>query len=192
MKRYRVTTPQPKYTGESAGVYFKDGAAEVLVDPDNPNDKAAARIAYFREAGYTVLALDDDGEPVDDADGQPVEPPPGDDAPEWVWRMYAVQHAGMTVADVTALGDRADVMRAVSQRQQATTGPAAPAETKAPAKGKRGPRKASDVPGDDATDDELRQYVRAQAIAAGDEKLAKDTETMSRDELMATVKGQAK
>lgn len=191
MKRYRVSTPTPGYTGDSAEVHFKDGFATLDVADNDPQDKTARRLAYFREAGYGVQEIDSDGEPVE-ADEDAAEPLPSDTAKDWVWRMYAVQHAGMSVAEVDALGDRADVMKAVRDRRPDEADDAGgSAKAKSPSR-KRAPRKASAVPGDDASDDELRQYVRTKAIDAGDDELAKKTETMSHDELVAHVKGQAK
>src|SRR5215211_2889126 len=197
MKRYRVSTPAPGYTGTSAEVHFQDGAATVAVRGDDPQNKAARQLAYFREAGYGVVEVDEAGEPIDTTD-EPAEPLPADSASEFRWRFYAVRHAGMSVSDVDALGDRADVMRAVRARVGArqagddTATATEPGEEPKPPARKRAPRKANTPPAEDASDDELRQYVRAKAIEAGDDDLTRRVDGMSRDELAAQVKEYAK
>lgn len=78
--RYRITTPEPGYTGVSAaGVNFTKGVAEIdappplerLVDGKElrrqdraerdavANDEAYRTVAYFRDAGYGVEEVDD-------------------------------------------------------------------------------------------------------------------------------------
>ncbi|MCW2900307.1 MAG: hypothetical protein JWO67_2572 [Streptosporangiaceae bacterium] len=46
--RYRITTPEPGWTGQIGTVNFADGAAECEADAD------AAALYYFRQAGYGV------------------------------------------------------------------------------------------------------------------------------------------
>lgn len=82
---FRVTTPQPGYTGVSVGVQFIDGVGEC---PDGP------ALRYFRSQGYGV-------EPAEPA-VEPAEPqPPARNASTEVWRAYAVEHGGLT-ADAAA------------------------------------------------------------------------------------------
>lgn len=53
MARYEITTPEPRWTGEVAGVAFAHGRAEV------DSDATPARVlAYFRRKGYGVVQLD--------------------------------------------------------------------------------------------------------------------------------------
>lgn len=47
MAEYRVTAPDPSFSGTVAGVVFSQGSATV------PDDKKAA-LAYFRRRGYKV------------------------------------------------------------------------------------------------------------------------------------------
>lgn len=90
---FRITTPQPGFTGESVGVQFVDGVGEC---PDGPV------LRYFRAQGYGV-------EPVDGPTGPvaavPVEAPPthpARNASTEVWRAYAVEH-GLTADEANEL-----------------------------------------------------------------------------------------
>ena len=49
MARFKVSAPVADYTGEAAGVEFRDGVAEVDAGP---------ALAYFRQAGYGVEEID--------------------------------------------------------------------------------------------------------------------------------------
>jgi len=56
MARFEISAPTPGYKGESvAGVMFSDGKAVVTSD----TDQGLRALAYFRSAGYGILALDD-------------------------------------------------------------------------------------------------------------------------------------
>lgn len=54
MQTFTVLTPRPDYSGDSAGVVFASGRADV------PGDNVAA-LAYFRGAGYTIVPQDENG-----------------------------------------------------------------------------------------------------------------------------------
>lgn len=60
--RYIITTPEPNFTGEVAGVAFAHGRAE-------STDPAPRVLAYFLRKGYGVQPVDAHGEPVEPDDG---------------------------------------------------------------------------------------------------------------------------
>jgi hypothetical protein len=105
--RYRITTPEPGWTGQVGTVNFADGAAECEADAD------AAALYYFRQAGYGVeevvepspaerlvalraeLAALEAQEPdvVTDVNGDGVlETLPKRSASTDEWRTFAVEH----------------------------------------------------------------------------------------------------
>lgn len=91
--RFRVTTPEEKFTGEVAGVSFAKGVAEV--DGDEHRDA----LRYFRSAGYAVEPVDED--PVEPE--QPAEPQkPAQSASKAEWVAWAV-HNGMSAEEADAL-----------------------------------------------------------------------------------------
>lgn len=83
--RYRITTPEPEFRGEVAGVVFTDGAGET----DN-----RAALAYFSRKGYGV-------HPIEAApaatDGKPRK-----SASKADWLAYAVAQ-GVAEADADQL-----------------------------------------------------------------------------------------
>jgi hypothetical protein len=95
--RYRITTPEPSYSGQVGGVTFADGTAEV--------DEVAQELPYFRNAGYGVDPVEPPAEgseggteaPVGaggnppDGSTQPPSPerPAGNGSTE-AWRAYAI------------------------------------------------------------------------------------------------------
>lgn len=86
---FRVTTPQPGFTGESVGVQFANGVGECLDGP---------ALRYFRSQGYGV-------EPVEvpaEVDGPPPTHPARNASAE-VWRAYAVKHHGLTADEAAEL-----------------------------------------------------------------------------------------
>lgn len=52
MRRYRITTPEPGWTGTVGAVAFANGVADCEADSD------AAALAYFHAQGYGVEPLD--------------------------------------------------------------------------------------------------------------------------------------
>ncbi|MER7361933.1 hypothetical protein [Nonomuraea wenchangensis] len=70
--RYVITTPEPHFTGEVAGVAFAHGRAETT-------DPAPRVIAYFLRKGYGVQPVDGKGNPIEaeDAVVQEVASSPG-------------------------------------------------------------------------------------------------------------------
>ena len=52
MTRYEITTPEPRWTGEVAGVAFAHGRAEV------PDSTPARVLSYFRRKGYGVTPIE--------------------------------------------------------------------------------------------------------------------------------------
>lgn len=102
---FRVTTPQPGYTGASVGVQFVDGVGTC-------GDGPALR--YFRSQGYgvepVVPAKPADPPAVDEQQpASPAEPerpapvaPPTRSASKADWVAYAVAHGGSTEADAQA------------------------------------------------------------------------------------------
>lgn len=90
MSRYRITTPEPGWTGQIGTVFFANGVAEAEADAD------AAALSYFRNAGYGVEQLDgpaDEGDLTESADGLPKKSASAD-----TWRKYATAH-GMSADD---------------------------------------------------------------------------------------------
>lgn len=82
MTKYRISTPEPGYTGVSVGVNFTKGHAEIDSDTDAP------ALAYFRAQGYCV-------EEVDEAPAEPAEevvddPLPAKSAPKPDWVAAAI------------------------------------------------------------------------------------------------------
>lgn len=63
--RYAIRAPQREYQGETAGIRFTAGRAEV-------DDPTAAQLAYFRRRGYRVSEVDSD-QPRPDDSVQPAE-----------------------------------------------------------------------------------------------------------------------
>jgi hypothetical protein len=59
MQTFTVFTPRSDYAGDSAGVMFANGRADV------PADNVAA-LAYFRGAGYRIVPQDENGPDVED------------------------------------------------------------------------------------------------------------------------------
>lgn len=58
MTKYRITAPEARFNGEFAGLVFRAGEASA----ETPADQAA--VTYCQRRGYTVTAVDRDGEPV--------------------------------------------------------------------------------------------------------------------------------
>ncbi|MEE4598226.1 hypothetical protein V2J94_41395 [Streptomyces sp. DSM 41524] len=76
MNQFTVTTPAKQFTGESAGVAFKDGTGHV----DDSTKEGRAAIEYFRRRGYLLTreGADDGPEPntpLDPDDPGPELPP---------------------------------------------------------------------------------------------------------------------
>ncbi|MDX3019865.1 hypothetical protein [Streptomyces acidiscabies] len=59
MNTFTVTSPDPSFSGESAGVVFKDGVGRV----DDSTKAGRAAIEYFRRRGYPLTPEGTDGEP---------------------------------------------------------------------------------------------------------------------------------
>jgi len=83
MPRFKVTAPEHGFTGESAGVYFKDGVAHV----DAADAAQAAALQYFRRRGYGVESADP-SQPAAEDDASPARPK--DYAAKAEWVAYAV------------------------------------------------------------------------------------------------------
>ncbi|MBP8532360.1 hypothetical protein [Streptomyces sp. MK37H] len=66
MNQFTVTTPTKQFTGESAGVVFKDGVGHV----DDSTKEGRAAIEYFRRRGY-VLTREDAEETTGDGPQEP-------------------------------------------------------------------------------------------------------------------------
>lgn len=66
MNQFTVTAPSVGFSGEGAGVVFKDGVGRV----DDTNKEGRAAIEYFRRRGYTLTPVVDEepGEPEEEAD----------------------------------------------------------------------------------------------------------------------------
>jgi hypothetical protein len=95
MARYEITTPEPRWTGEVAGVAFAHGRAEAT-------DPPARVIAYFIRKGYGVSRLDVEAsaEPADL--GDPDDQMPRKSASKADWVAYAVEH-GVPAAEAESL-----------------------------------------------------------------------------------------
>lgn len=93
MNQYTVTAPEASFTGESAGVLFKDGTGRVT----DASKEGRAAIEYFRRRGYRLIAEGADEEPeggpdpVDVDDEDEVFDPSEHDAPEVI--AYLDAHA---------------------------------------------------------------------------------------------------
>jgi hypothetical protein len=96
--RYRVSTPVPGFSGESAGVVFAQGVAEVGEDQ-------AAQLAYFRGAGYHVEDIEAETPAPDGRESAPKRVLPGDapnrSASKADWLAYAVAK-GVDAAEAEA------------------------------------------------------------------------------------------
>ena len=69
MNQFTVTAPEAGFSGEGAGVVFKDGVG--LVDDSTKEGRAA--IEYFRRRGYTLTSESVDEES-EELDGGPSDP----------------------------------------------------------------------------------------------------------------------
>lgn len=118
--KYRITTPQPGFTGVSAGVNFTDGVAVVEAPPPLPRledgqeltrseraerdavaqNEAYRRVNYFRGAGYGVQELDES--PSEDDENAEVEPP-AKSASKAAWVAHVVEHHNVDLADAEKL-----------------------------------------------------------------------------------------
>ncbi len=75
MNQFTVTAPFASFSGESAGVVFKDGVGHV----NDASKEGRAAIEYFRRRGYTLTAEsadeDEQTEPrTPDEGGEPFDP----------------------------------------------------------------------------------------------------------------------
>lgn len=75
MNQFTVTAPAAGYSGESAGVVFKDGVGHV----DDSTKEGRAAIEYFRRRGYTLTPEgadeEEQAEPhTPDEDDEPFDP----------------------------------------------------------------------------------------------------------------------
>ena len=119
MTKYTITAPEPQFNGEFAGLVFRAGEARA----ETPADMAA--VTYCQRRGYTVDAVDSDGDPlpegeqpgagthdpdvmvdmIDDNEADATEgerlPRPADYAAKADWVAYAVQ-GGAAEADANA------------------------------------------------------------------------------------------
>lgn len=69
MNQFTVTAPAEGFSGESAGVVFKDGVGHV----DDSTKEGRAAIEYFRRRGY-VLTADGADEAEVEAEDEPFDP----------------------------------------------------------------------------------------------------------------------
>jgi hypothetical protein len=99
---YRVTTPVLGFTGQSAGVNFTNGVAEVGEGPS---------LAYFRAAGYGVEDLE---EPTGEHAADPAAMPRKSASTE-AWRTWAVEHGGLSVDEANELSRDQLVERFVTE-----------------------------------------------------------------------------
>lgn len=97
--RYVITTPEPRWTGEVAGVAFAHGTGIT------PEDPPARVLNYFRRRGYGVTALEATPEPASASlPAETPEPPPrpGKDASKPDLVAYAVAVLKLTEDDANA------------------------------------------------------------------------------------------
>jgi hypothetical protein len=113
MTKYRITAPETRFNGEFAGLVFRAGEASA----ETPADQAA--VTYCQRRGYTVTAVDRDGEAPPDAEQPATDPAaaasdddglevvvdeptrPADYAQKGDWVAYAVAR-GATEEDAQA------------------------------------------------------------------------------------------
>jgi hypothetical protein len=92
MAALKVTAPVDRFTGDVAGIYFRDGTARV--DDSDPSVRAA--LAYCRRRGYTVEPAGSPAEP-ESAEQKDLGPErPKDYAPKPEWVAYATKHPDPT------------------------------------------------------------------------------------------------
>jgi hypothetical protein len=113
MTAYRITAPADGFTGDVAGVYFRDGVARV----DDSDATVRAALAYCRRRGYTVapVAKSAESEPAKSATAAAADRPK-DYASKVEWLAYAIAQgadadlaAGMSKAElVDAYGKTSD------------------------------------------------------------------------------------
>lgn len=83
MARFEITTPEPRWTGEVAGVAFAHGRAEIGAGTP------ARVVAYFRRKGYGVTEI----EPAKPASApDPADAMPRKSASKTDWQAYAIAH----------------------------------------------------------------------------------------------------
>lgn len=93
--RYRITTPEPGWTGPVGTVNFVHGTAEAEATADS------AALYYFRTQGYGVEELD--APVVRDVDGDGVlDQLPKKSASTDEWRLFAIEH-GMAEDEASQL-----------------------------------------------------------------------------------------
>ena len=96
MNQFTVTAPVAGFSGESAGVVFKDGVGQV----NDASKEGRAAIEYFRRRGYTLTAesadeaeteAETEEQQTPDEDDEPFDPSKHD-APDVI--AYLDAHAG--------------------------------------------------------------------------------------------------
>lgn len=77
MTKYTITAPEPRFNGEVAGLVFRAGKAAA----ETPADQAA--VTYCLRRGYTVTAVDAEGEALPEGEQpEPATPDVEDDGLE--------------------------------------------------------------------------------------------------------------
>lgn len=116
MARFKITTPVADWQGESAGVQFAHGRAEV----DASTDAGVSALSYFRSAGYGIVPLD--GVEVDEAIRR-MTTPPADEAAQLKREIAALEEQ----AGLDELRRRRDELQAkVDKRELAPVGEQGP------------------------------------------------------------------
>jgi len=109
MARFKISTPVAGYTGESAGIAFANGIAEI----DTRSDAHVSALSYFRSAGYGIVPLDD--VEVDDAIRRATTPP-ADEAEQLKREIAELEKA----ESLDGLRKRRDELKSkVAEREQA-------------------------------------------------------------------------
>ncbi len=117
MAKFKITAGVAGFTGESVGVHFRDGLAEV----DTYTTQGVSALSYFRSAGYGIVPMD--GVEVDDAIRSATFTP--DDEARQLRREIAAMEQ---VDDLDGLRKRHAELRDKVERREVAEADAAPAK----------------------------------------------------------------
>ncbi|MEE4540984.1 hypothetical protein V2S66_03250 [Streptomyces sp. V4-01] len=132
--RYKITAPLKGFTGQSVGVAFQSGVAEV----EDTSDAGRSAIAYFQRAGYRVDEISDgeSAEVLAPVDGDKPYDPAGHKADEVLAYLDGASYQeAVRVLDVEAAADGKARVTITGKRDEILA-----AKTPAPADDQKGPQ----------------------------------------------------